>query len=473
LLGWFVLVPLAAAIVLNLPSADPLRRHGAILTALLALAQVAAVVAVPAGVLSGAEVLAGQLRLNLAVVNLSLVMLLTVGVAAFAAAMVVPAAITDLRDRGNFISVLLVCMAGMNGAVLVTDLFSLYVFLEVTSVASFVLIAFSRRKDALEGAFKYIVLSAVATALMLVSVALLLMVAGGVDYASVAAALRVSGGSAPAKLAMGAFLCGLFIKGGLVPFHGWVLGAYSAAPAPTSVLLAGVVTKVSGVYALIRLATSVFPPSMALNHVLMLVGAVSIVVGALAALGQSDMKRLLAYSSISQVGYIVLGLGCGTPLGVAGAIFHLFNHAVFKSLLFVNSAAVEQRLGTTDMDRLGGLGSRMPVTGVTSVVGILSTAGVPPLAGFWSKLLIVVALWQANHYTYAALAVLFSVVTLGYLLVLQRKVFFGKAADLPGLREAACWVTVPEILLAGLTIAIGLLFPFLNNTFLLQLRGGF
>ena len=158
-------------------------------------------------------------------------------------------------------------------------------------------------------------------------------------------------------------------------------------------LLAGVATKASGIYALVRLIATIFPMSVPLNQVLMVVGLISIVIGALAAIGQTDMKRMLAYSSISQVGYIVLGLGCGTALGVAGAVFHMFNHAVFKSLLFVNSADLEQRLGTTDMRKMGGLGSRMRVTSATSVIAMLSTAGIPPLAGFWSKLIIIVALW--------------------------------------------------------------------------------
>jgi len=108
----------------------------------------------------------------------------------------------------------------------------------------------------------------------------------------------------------------------------------------------------------------------------MFTGALSIVIGAFAALGQTNFKRMLAYSSISQVGYIILALGCGTKLALAGAAFHLFNHAIFKSLLFVNAASVENRLGTVDMDKMGGLSSRMPVTGTTSVVALLSTAGI-------------------------------------------------------------------------------------------------
>jgi multicomponent Na+:H+ antiporter subunit D len=129
------------------------------------------------------------------------------------------------------------------------------------------------------------------------------------------------------------------------------------------------------------------------------------------------------------MGYIVLGFGCGTSLGIAGAVFHLFNHSVFKSLLFANAGAVESRTGTRDMDKMGGLASRMPWTGLTSVLATLSAAGVPPLAGFWSKLIIVMALWMSEYYAYATVAVLTSIITLAYLLFMQRRVFFGKIVE--------------------------------------------
>jgi multicomponent Na+:H+ antiporter subunit D len=307
-------------------------------------------------------------------------------------------------------------------------------------------------------------------------VALMMLLGGGTSFEAVRSALAAESQFGIARIAIAAFLCGLLIKSGMVPFHGWLPAAYSAAPAPTSIFLAGIATKATGVYALIRLVTDVFPPSAALGQVLMLVGAVSIVVGALAAIGQKDMKRLLAYSSISQIGYIVLGLGCGAmpdakpviaslSLATLGAIFHLFNHAIFKSLLFVNSASIEQQLGTTELARMGGLGKNMPVTGWTNVLAILSTAGIPPLSGFWSKLLIIIALWQAGFQTYAFIAVGFSVVTLAYLLLIQRRAFFGKLPEeLSEVSEASGGLVFASVFLAALTTAIGvLMFPLFNS----------
>ena len=146
-----------------------------------------------------------------------------------------------------------------------------------------------------------------------------------------------------------------------------------------------------------------------------MVGAVAAVGGAFLALGQTDMKRMLAYSSISQMGYIVMALGGEPALAVVAAGLHFFNHTVSKAQLFANAAAVETQLGTRDMDRMGGIAARMPVTGATSAVATLSIAGLPPLAGFWSKLLIVIALWNAGQRVFAVIAILTSLVTLALL----------------------------------------------------------
>lgn len=463
LLPLLILVPLAGLIVLNLPFTAA-RRWVWGFCVCLALCQAALVVFAPTSMWTTVEPMNRLIAFTLSAPILSRVLLFAIGLVLFVTLIVERSLLTDDRQRSNFENVLLIALIGMNGAVLVSDLFSLYVFVEVTAIASFVLIAFTRGKSGLEGAFKYMVLSAVASVLMITAIAFLFLLGGGVSFAVIKAALLKTGGHPIALLAMTVFVAGLFIKSGLVPFHGWLPDAYSSAPAPASVMLAGIITKVAGVYALIRLTTTVFPASPALNQVLLLIGAMSIIIGALAAIGQTDLKRMLSYSSISQVGYIVLGLGCGTPLGIAGAIFHLLNHSVFKSLLFVNSAALEQRLGTTDMNRMTGLGSRMPVTATTSVIAALSTAGIPPLAGFWSKLIIVIALWQAHARGYAAIAVFFSLVTLAYLLRMQRKIFFGKiTAEFANIREAGFGVVLSELVLAALTIVMGLLFPLVYN----------
>jgi multicomponent Na+:H+ antiporter subunit D len=359
----------------------------------------------------------------------------------------------------------------MNGTVLLTDIFSLYVFLEITAISSVILIAFNRELNALEGAFKYIILSALATVLMLGSIGVLLLFSGDTSFAAVRDAVKNNSSNPLVIAAAGVFICGLFIKGGLVPFHGWLPSAYSAAPASVSILLGGIITKAAGIYALIRLVTTLFGPLTSVNNILMIAGIVSILFGALAALKQEDFKRMLAYSSISQVGYIVLGLGCGSPLGIAGAVFHLFNHSIFKSLLFINSAAVEQQTSSTDMSKMGGLGAKMPFSNACSLIATFSTAGIPPTAGFWSKLAIIIALWQSGHYTFAFIAILASIITLAYLLSMQRRVFFGILPDsLKDIKEAGIWIVLPSVALAMIIISVGLLFPLLFNSFIMPVN---
>jgi proton-translocating NADH-quinone oxidoreductase chain N len=363
----------------------------------------------------------------------------------------------------SFANLLLIVMAGMSGVVMVRDIFTMYLFLEVAALTSFILIAIQKKRDALEGSFKYLVLSTVATVFIQSAIGIVLLTVGKVDFRSVADYLALKGGAVPVQMtaAFALFVAGLSIKGGLVPFHGWLPDAYTSAPSSVSMLLAGIVTKVAGAYTIMRLVQDVFTGSRAVSLSFMALGALSIVVGAVAAFGQSDFKRMLAYSSVSQVGYIVLAAGLGTPLGLAAAMLHFFNHAVFKSLLFVNASAVEEATGTRDMDKLGGLAHRMPVTAGTSVVGFLSTAGIPPLSGFWSKLLVILALFQAGEAAFAIIALLASILTLAYFLVMQRKVFFGKLREeWADIKEAGALNTVPALVLTGVTVLFGVLFPF-------------
>jgi multicomponent Na+:H+ antiporter subunit D len=455
-----ILIPLFSVIILNLPFKRLMRKSAFWVCLAIFIAQVLWVL------LPISAAFEPIFKFNLIVDDLSRVVLFCIGTVLFAALFTGEHVITDEDRRFNFLNLLLIALAGMNGVVMVKDVFSLYVFLEITAVASFVLISLYRDRDALEAAFKYLVLSAVATVLMLSSIALLLLVSGDTGFSAINAAIMTSGHSSLITLAMGLFICGLFIKGGLVPFHGWLPDAYSAAPSPVSVLLAGIVTKTVGIYALIRIVTLVFVFDNPVKLLLMFVGAVSIVFGALAALGQNDMRRMFAYSSISQVGYIVIGLGCGTPLSVFGAIFHLLNHSIFKSLLFVNAAAVESQTGLRNMDRMSGLAEKMPITGLTSLLAVLSASGIPPLSGFWSKLIIIMALWISGYYFYAAVAMAASVITLAYLLSMQRRVFFGRTgSEFHNIKEAGFKLVFPALILALLIVAIGLLFPFLAGLY--------
>lgn len=466
--SWLILLPFLGVIILNLPFRALMRRAAFWLCVFIASVQVCAVVFPAVCLWMGKlDILGYILKINFTLDNLSRVMLLCIGMVTFTAVFVERQMSRDEDKFFNFLNLLLLLVAGLNGIVMVRDIFSLYVFLEIAAVSSFILIGSNKDFAAFEGAFKYIVLSVVATVLMLSAIALFLIVAGDTGFSSISAALKSSPDRFFVILAIGMFLCACFIKSGLMPFHGWVPDSYSSAPASVSILLAGIVTKAVGVYTLIRVVSAVFGFTPAIKSLLLAVGALSVVAGALAALGQRDFKRMLAYSSISQVGYIILGLGSGTALGVAGAVFHLFNHSVFKSLLFLNSAAVELETGTRDMESLSGLNKRMPLTGITSVLASLSCAGIPPLAGFWSKLIIIIALWMCGQYFYACLAVAASVLTLAYFLSMQRKIFFGKLGEgLENVKEAGFGLAFPAVLLALVTVGAGLFLPLIIHVFI-------
>ena len=471
----FIAVPLLAVLILNLlprKLADGLSFWCGI--ALTVVSGIYILTASQSSWILGFDPVNRVLNWEIVPSDLSAVMFISIALVVFSALWVGQYLFSDKSRQFIFNNLLLLCMVGMNGVVFSQDLFTLYVFLEIVAASSFILIALEKTKAGLEGAFKYVLLSAIATVLILSSIALMFIACGSLDYHTIritmASGQLDAGASRFAVLAIGLFVAGLFIKGGMVPFHGWLPDAYSSAPTAVSVLLGGIVTKAAGVFTLIQVARYVFVIEKP-SPVLLAIGTISIAVGAFAALGQKNFKRMLAYSSISQIGYIIIGLGSAHPIGVAGAIFHLFNHSVFKTLLFVNAAAVEKQSGTVDMDKLGGLSNKMPVTGFTSVLAFLSTAGVPPLSGFWSKLLIVVGVWKAGSPTVAIIAILLSLVTLAYFLSMQRRVFFGKlAAGLEEIREADFRALVPAILLALITLCLGLTFPWLFNTFLVPLE---
>ena len=455
----FLTIPLLAVIVLNLTFKATGQKISYWVAAVVALVQIALSVAAMILCSNSGSVLKGYFFTSISIDFLSAVVLLTIGLIAFVT--LVMAKVMDNKHIFNFTNVLLLGILGMNGVTMVTDLFSLYVFIEVTAAATFILIAIHHDEAELEGAFKYYMLSAIATVLMLSAIAFIFMLVGDTGFGAVEKYIIGLHGAFPFQIAIALmlFIAGLSIKAGLVPFHGWVPDAYSASSAPVSVFLAGIVTKVSGVYTIMRLFRDVFGSSSAVGNVLIVLGLISIFVGALAAIGQKDFKRMLAYSSISQIGYIILGIGTGSPLGFIGALLHFFNHADFKALLFVDSAAIEMQTGTRDMDKMGGLASKMPSTGVSSILAFLSTAGVPPLSGFWSKFLIILAVWSISM-TAGSLALLASLITLAYFLIMQRKVFFGKLADgMENVKEAPGGIVAMEWLLAAITVIIGVLFP--------------
>lgn len=388
------------------------------------------------------------------------VLLFIIGIVASISVMIARRTID--ANRSSYTNLLMVLILGMNGMLLVTDLFSLYVFMEVTGLSSFVMIAMFRSRSDLEGSFKYLVLSEIASVLILMGLAFVFMKTGTLNYYELETALAKPGSELETLLtyfASGLILSGFCIKAGAVPFHNWLPDAHQSADTSVSVLLSGVVIKIAGIYGII-VAAELFEDISPIRSVIAIIGLLSIVIGALLALRQHHFKRIIAYSSVSQMGYIMLGISTGTTLGMIGAVAHIFSHAIFKSTLFANAAAIHEQAGTLELDELGGLGGNMPVTSTTSIIAFLSTSGIPPMAGFWSKLLICLALVNSGSFGIAAAALCASIFTAAYFLRLQKRVFFGdRRAGLENVCEIKGSVKFAQIALTAVTVAVGIFYP--------------
>ncbi len=438
------------------------------------------------------------LGINLVLDGLAVLMLVTVAVVSLMATLFSVRYMELYTSKLRYYSLFLLMVAGMNGVILTGDLFNLYVFLEIASIASYALVGFGCDHEELEASFKYTVLGVIGSTFILLAIGFVYAATGSLNMAQVSQ-VASSGMSAPLMLAATFFLVGFSLKAALVPFHAWLPDAHPSAPAPISAMLSGVLIKVLGVYALARIFFNVFGVAEMplLGTVLLWVGTISMVAGALLALGQWDLKRMLAYSSVSQIGFVVLGLGIGAAvlarggpadvaaLAIAGGLFHLVNHAVFKSLLFLASGAIVYSTGTRDLRKMRGLLKRMPVTAVCTNVGALSISGLPPLAGFWSKLIIIWAAVRAGYNGLAVTAVVVSVITLAYYLKALGCGFLGESDDgvqaqgggclqearrlreSGGFREAPGLMLLPMVILALGAIVLGVLWiPQLREAFL-------
>ncbi|MBT8050806.1 MAG: NADH/ubiquinone/plastoquinone (complex I) [Gammaproteobacteria bacterium] len=454
LIPYFIALPLTVSILVQLLA----RRRDELAAALAGLCMLVMATLSLLAALSGqgGEVIynmggwATPIGIDLRLDALTALLLLTVNTVALAVALYAADYMKSFTAVPRFYSLFLLMVTGMNGVVMTGDLFNLYVFLEISAIASYALVAFGCEREELEASFKYIVLGSVSSSLILIALALMYGVTGALNMAHVSARVAEVGLDAPLTLAFALFLCGFAFKAALVPFHAWLPDAHPAAPAPVSALLSGVLIKAVGIYVLARLVFNVFGPVAGVLELLCWLGLASMLVGGLAAMGQNDIKRMFAYSSISQVGFIVLGLGLATPLGLVGALYHLVNHALFKSLLFLNAGAVERCTGTRNLDELGGLNRALPVTGATSLVGSMSIAGIPPLNGFWSKLIIILACVQAGRYGFATVAVVVSIVTLAYQLKVQHRAFFAALPEALGtVRREPRRMALAMILLAA------------------------
>lgn len=333
--------------------------------------------------------------------------------------------IRHLSMDWKYYALFMLLVTGMNGVIATGDLFNLFVFMEIALFSAFALVAYGSKAEEFEAAFKYAVMGSISSILILAGIAVLYSATSNLNMAKIAEVLP----TVDQKIVFwvgGLFIAGFGLKAAAMPFHAWLPDAHSSAPAPISSMLSGVLIKALGIYVMIRIFYNVFNAPEIFTKIFLVLGTISIIIGVFLAIGQWDMKRLLAYHSISQIGYILLGMGIATPLGILGAVFHLFNHAIFKSLLFYNAGSVEMALGTRDLRKMGNLMKVLPTTSQTSLIASLSISGIPPFNGFFSKLIIIIAALQAGLPWYAVFAIVGSLLTLASFMKVQRYGFKGE-----------------------------------------------
>lgn len=344
--------------------------------------------------------------------------------------------------RGSYFTLYLMLSGGVMGIVLSGDLFNIYVMLEVMTFAAVGLTAFRTwNPNAREAAFKYLVVGSVGSTCSLLGTALVYAQCHTLNLAQISAILP--GNLNPTMvLAFALLFTGFGCKSFMFPFHPIAADAHGAAPSSVSVLISGVFTK-TGVYGIIRVCYFLFR-SMGMTSVqtmLVFIGCISMFVCVTMALNQHDFKRLLAFHSISQIGYILTSLGLCTALGVAGGLYHAINHTLFKGLLFLTAGSVLYATGTTYLENLGGLARKMPKTTVLFLIGAFSISGIPPFNGFYSKWLIYQATYEKAAETgniafalVTVICVVTSVLTLASFIKVGHSVFFGQLA--PGCEKA-------------------------------------
>jgi len=424
----------------------------------------------------GSELRVDALSALMVVIIASIGLLASIYAAAYLAEHKTEGAASD-RPR-MFYGLLMWFLGTMLWGCVTNNVIMLYVAIEATTLTSGLLVSFIWDRRALEAGYKYLMLLTIGITFALFACVLLYAGAAATNKLDGASALLISNirgvvqfiprGTAAITIAF--LVIGFGTKAGIAPFHPWLPDAHAESPTPVSVLLSGVMIKMA-VYALARTVSIFYPAWPQVTIFIVALGTVSMLLGIILAMTQSDLKRLLAYSSVSQMGYVLAGIGLGTYLGCYGGLYHLLNHAIYKSLLFMCVGAVMYATGARRISELGGLRSRMPITSACFFLGALALAGFPPLNGFWSKLTIYLALARAGLWWAAVAAILTSFLTMVVMVRTGCKVFWGDrvsgSAAAPDVREVPARMFVPMVVLAGTCVLLGVFpqapWPLLNR----------
>ncbi|MDH3219912.1 MAG: monovalent cation/H+ antiporter subunit D family protein [Gammaproteobacteria bacterium] len=331
-----------------------------------------------------------------------------------------------------FYSAMLLCLTGLLGITQTGDIFNVFVFLEISSLASYALISLGKQRQAFTAAYQYLIMGTIGATFYLIGVGLIYSQTGSLNMQDLATILPDVLHLNTVKTGFAFIMVGIALKLALFPLHLWLPNAYTYAPSAVTVFLAATATKVA-VYVMLRILFTVFPQGFAVttpaDELFIVAGIAGIITASVNAIYQQNIKRLLAYSSVAQVGYMALGIGFASATGVTAALVHLFNHALMKGALFMAVGAIIYRIGACRMDQIHGLGRVMPWTFGAIVIGGLSLVGVPGTAGFISKWYLVVAALEQQAWISVAVILTGSLLAVVYVGKLIEALYFKPVSD--------------------------------------------
>ncbi len=361
------------------------------------------------------------------------------------------------QEKSGFHPLMMGMLASINGAFLTGDLFNLYVWFEIMLITAMGLLVINRTRAQLDGTIKYAVLNLFSTLMFLLAIAIVYGVTGTLNMADLSMTLANAENSAALALAAALFLIGFGIKAGYFPLFFWLPGSYHTASITIAAIFAGLLTKV-GVYATFRVFSLFFAAGDELREVMALMAAGTMLFGVFGAAVQWDVRRILSFHIISQIGYMVLGLAIGTPAALAGAIFYIIHHIIVKANLFLLAGAIYRASGTFDLRRSGGLMASHPLLALLFAIPALSLAGIPPLSGFWAKFLVIDAAFEAEAVWLAAIGLFVGLLTIYSMSKIWIEAFWKPAPfERSAPRRIPTIMLVSIAMLGAVTIAIGVM----------------
>ncbi len=393
----------------------------------------------------------------------SAIMVVLAGLMGLAVAVYSLADIDPRREHYGYYPLFHILLMGVCGAFLTGDLFNLYVWFEVLLIASFVLLALGGERAQIEGAIKYVTINLIASTLFLIAVSILYSAAGTLNMADLARKLPTLSQRGLVTAVAMLFMVAFGIKAAFFPLFFWLPASYHTPPVAVSALFAGLLTKV-GVYALIRTFTLMFVQDTGYTHTIILVASgLTMITGALGALAQYELRRMLSFLIVSHIGVAVMGLGLFTPAGLAGAVFYIIEDIIVLTALFMVAGVIRRRGGSERFDRLGGLYATAPGLAALFLVPALSLSGIPPLSGFFAKLALLRAGLAAGQYAIVATALVASFLTLISVARIWSEVFWKDApkdvapiTTARGVLASPALARAPIVVLVALIVALGL-----------------